>query len=195
MAAGSGRRTTAGLGLAAVLLCGCSDESKPAETLPSASDSPSTSAEALPPLGPPDFPVPAEAREKTPEGALEFIRYYMRLTEESAERRLDPQTLVDLSQGCGICIQISESIAGDQAAGYRYEATSTDFRPNGPGILSGDQAEVAFVYSQGPVTVLDAAGQVVAARSAPATGELQSGAQLVWDAQRSTWLVTSLTVG
>ncbi|MCW2579144.1 MAG: uncharacterized protein JWR82_745, partial [Blastococcus sp.] len=51
----------------ALLLSGCSEKQEANDTLPSTSASPST--EALPEVGPADFPVPDEARTKDAAGA------------------------------------------------------------------------------------------------------------------------------
>ncbi|HEX2074853.1 MAG TPA: hypothetical protein VHF92_13800, partial [Geodermatophilus sp.] len=140
--------------VAAAVLSGCSERQEANDTLPTATSEPTSTTEELPPLGPANFPMPAEARAKTPEGAVEFMRYYMSLTEVLAEQALDPQPLLDLSNGCGVCNRIAQSLAGDLAAGYRYQDTWIAFQPYGPGVLTGEQAEVGFVYAQGPITVL-----------------------------------------
>ena len=195
MAAGFTRRTTAMLAVTAAALCGCSDEQKPAETLPDASSSTSTSSEALPPLGPPDFPVPDEAREKTPEGALEFTRYYIALIEYTANSSADPQPLLDMSSGCGTCSQIAQSFADDRIAARTYEEVTIHFVSAGPGVLNGERADVGFVLSQSAVVVRDAQGQPVPDRSSEATSDLQSGALLEWGASQTSWRVTTLTIG
>jgi hypothetical protein len=75
-------RLLAGLAAGAVVLSGCSERQEAADTLPEADATPSASEPELPPLGPPDLPVPDAAREKTPEGALAFAKYYMSLGTE-----------------------------------------------------------------------------------------------------------------
>jgi hypothetical protein len=54
---------------------------------------------------------------------------------------------------------------------------------------------MGFVYIQGPITVVDQAGQVVSDRSAPRSEDLQSGAILKWSDDRTTWVISGLTVG
>ncbi|MGY1745182.1 DUF6318 family protein [Blastococcus sp. SYSU D00695] len=188
-------RAVVALALTVGAVSGCSDEQQASQTLPSASTSPSSSAEALPPLGPPDFPVPDEARERTPEGALEFTRYYISLLEHIGNGDLNPQPLLDLSLDCSYCNQVASSLAEDRAAGYRYGDISVSFHPYGPGLLNGNEAEVGFVYSQSAFTVYDGNGQVIETQSASATGDLQSGALLAWQADLHVWRVTSMTIG
>lgn len=186
-------RLLAGLMAAAAALSGCAHNQAASESLPSTSASASTPA--LPPLGPKDFPVPARARAKTPDGAIEFIRYYMSLAHEVAVKSLNPKSLLDLSQDCRTCDSIVKSLSKDRAAGYSYKDYSFEFKEYGPGRMSGDTAEIAFVYRQGAVTVLDDHGSIVTARSAAATGKLQSGTHLLWRDDLSSWVITSLTVG
>ena len=72
---------------------------------------------------------------------------------------------------------------------------SYDFEEYGPGLLTGNTAEVGFVYKQGAFQAYGPGGEPVADRTASASGELQSGARLKWDADRLTWIVTSMTIG
>ncbi|MGY1664239.1 DUF6318 family protein [Geodermatophilus sp. SYSU D00705] len=192
------RRTTlrlaAGLAAGVALLGGCSEKQEASDTLPSADATQPSEAE-LPSLGPAEFPVPDEAREKTPEGALAFTRYYIDLNGYIADGPRDPQPLLDLSQSCRQCRQVVQSYTDDRAAGYAYRDFSYTFLEAGPGLLEGDTAQVGFVYEQGPFTVLDTSGQQVTDRSTAATGKLQSGTMLKWDESLSTWIVTELTIG
>jgi hypothetical protein len=67
----------AGLAVATALVGGCASKHEANDTLPSASEtSPSPSLE---PLGPADFPVPAEARTQDAAGAEAALRYYLAL--------------------------------------------------------------------------------------------------------------------
>jgi hypothetical protein len=139
--------------------------------------------------------VPAEAREKSPEGAVEFVRYYASLTKYLAENGEDPEPLLALSQDCRTCVNIAQALADDLAAGYTYREYEFQFAEYGPALIEGDTAQMGFTYTQGPITVVDPAGAVVADRSAATPEELQSGAVLVWEPSRESWLITTLTVG
>ncbi|MCW2742470.1 MAG: uncharacterized protein JWR45_2892 [Blastococcus sp.] len=186
-------RLGAGLVLTASLLSGCSAKQEANQTLPTSSAAETTPE--LPPLGPEDFPVPAEAREKTPEGAVEFVRYYVGLAKFLAQNSTDAQPLLDLSQDCDICGQIAASLQEDFAAGYSYRDYDYSFKETGPGLIHGETAEMGFVYVQGPITVLDPTGNVVRDRSSGRTAELQSGAVLLWRNDLQSWAITTLTVG
>ncbi|MGY1769974.1 DUF6318 family protein [Blastococcus sp. SYSU D00813] len=195
MSAGWTARTTAALAVAAAVLSGCSDEQPANDSLPEPSTQASESEDALPPLGPPEFPVPDEARQKTPEGALAFTQYYIALIEYTADHTADPQPLLELSSGCGTCTRIAQSFADDRAAGNVYDDVTIQFTAAGPGILTGGQADVGFVLSQSAVVVRDAQGSPVEDRSSEATTDLQSGALLEWRADWHAWLITTLTIG
>jgi hypothetical protein len=181
------------LAVGAVVLSGCSEKQEANETLPSTSATPTTPE--LPPLGPEDFAMPDEARKKTPDGAVEFVRYWVTLVEYLAEHSLDPKPLLELSQGCETCSMIAESLAEDQTAGHTYREYSFEFTEYGPGLLTGDTAEMGFVYVQGPITVVNSNGQVVEERSSGKSSDLQSGALLEWRDDLTSWVITSLTVG
>ena len=185
----------AGLAAGAVVLSGCSERQEASDTLPGADASPSASEPSLPPLGPPNFPVPTEARYKTPEGALAFARYYMGLGTKIGEGTIPAEVLLELSAGCELCQQVADSYKADQAAGYIYHNATYTFDEYAPPTLSGDTAELGFVYAQSAYEVLDAEGNEITERSGDATGELQSGMILRWQEPLKSWTVTSLTIG
>jgi hypothetical protein len=188
-------RLAACLAVGAVVLSGCSEKWEANNTLPTASSSAAETTPELPPLGPKDFPVPPEAREKTPEGAVEFVRYYVSLAQYLAKNSMDPQPLLDLSQDCRICGMVAESLEEDLAADYTYRDYEFEFKEYGPGLIDGNTAEMGFVYVQGPITVVNQASEVVPERSAPRGDQLQSGAILLWKDNLSSWVITTLTVG
>ncbi|WP_029431252.1 DUF6318 family protein [Blastococcus sp. URHD0036] len=193
MAAGFTRRTTAVLAVSAAVLCGCSDEQKPAETLPDASSSASTSSEALPPLGPSDFPMPAEARTRDAAGAEAFTRYYIDLINRTSAV-MDAAPLREFSDGCADCIRIASDTEQDAAAGYHYEGgdlTVTSMQSSS----SGSSTEVAFFVDQAALSVVDASGQPVPDLTFTAQEQASCGATMRWDAERSTWVLISLTLG
>ncbi|PWW21786.1 hypothetical protein JD79_00927 [Geodermatophilus normandii] len=192
---GRAARTAAALVVATAALAGCSEAEPASETLPSTSAQAAPTTEALPPLGPADFPMPPEARQKTPAGAVEFTRYYMALGNHIATGPLDPEPLLELSNGCNTCQMVVDSYAADRTAGYMYGPSTYTFAESGPAMIEGDTAAVGFIYAESALTVYRPNGEVVQERSAAATGTLQSGAQLTWDAERVTWLVQILTVG
>ncbi len=188
-------RLVAGLAAGAVVLSGCSERQEAADTLPEANATPSASEPELPPLGPPELPVPDAAREKTPEGALAFAKYYMSLGTEIGRGTIPAQSLRDLSKNCALCNQVAGSFEADRSAGYTYRGANYTFAEYGLPHIENATAEVGFVYAQGAYTVIDASGEEVPDRSGEASGELQSGMLLEWRSDLQSWLVTSLTVG
>ena len=104
---GSGlvRGAVVGLLLATALLSGCAEKQEARDTLPTASAAPTT--EALPELGPADFPVPDEARTKDAAGAEAFLRYYIELSIGS--RRSRGQPLRDSAPDCQECLRIAQN--------------------------------------------------------------------------------------
>lgn len=187
-------RLLACLGVGAVVLTGCSEKQEASDSLPSSSSA-APSDDELPPLGPEDMPMPDEARTQDAAGAEAFVRYYVMLPKFLAESASDPQPLLDLSQGCLTCIRVVDSLREDLNAGYTYKQYNFTYTETGPALIQDDTAEVGFIYSQGPIVVVDANGQEVADRTTGPTGDLQSGAAVQWDEGRQTWLVTTLTVG
>jgi hypothetical protein len=179
---------------AAVALSGCSAKHQANESLPSTSSA-SPSTPALPPAGPKEFPVPTAAREKTPAGALAFAKYYIELGNKIGEGSIPPSSLLDLSRKCYLCRRIADSYEQDRAAGYVSQDATYSFKEYGPARLSGDHAELGFVYSQGAFTMVDSHGNPVPSRAGKATGDLQSGMLLDWHDELHSWIVTGLTIG
>ena len=67
-----------GVVVGTTLLTGCSEKQGANETLPSSSAA--ETSDALPEIGPADFPVPDEARTKDAAGAEAFLRYWIDLS-------------------------------------------------------------------------------------------------------------------
>jgi hypothetical protein len=189
-------RLAASLALGAVLLSGCSEKQEANDTLPTPSSSAAETTPELPPLGPEDFPVPVEAREKTPEGALAFAKYYMSLGMKIGQGDIPSKALLDLSTPeCRLCGRVAASFAEDQAAGYTRRGSSSTFEEYGLPLLTEDTADVGFVFTQSADQVIDREGKEVPSRAGKASGDLQSGMQLTWRDDLECWLVNSLTVG
>jgi hypothetical protein len=189
-------RLAAYLAVGTVVLTGCSEKQEASHTLPTTSAAETT--ESLPPVGPAAFPVPAEARQKTPEGALAFGKYYIALGTEIGKGNVPSQALLDLSTPeCRLCNQVAASFAEDQAAGYKHVGGSYSFKEYGPGFMSegGDVAELGFDYTQGADSVVDANGQDVPSRAGKESGLLRSGMRLDWRDDLHSWLVANLTIG
>src|SRR4051794_26604224 len=93
----------------AAVLTGCSDGGTANETLPSTSTTAAETSEALEPLGPPDLPMPAEAREQTAAGAQVFLTYYVALMNHAQEQSTS-RFVRDLSVDCSTCISFADGI-------------------------------------------------------------------------------------
>jgi hypothetical protein len=184
-------RTTAAAVVGMAVLAGCSDAGTANETLPPITSSAAPTSDALQPLGPIDFPVPPEARKKTPEGVLAFTTYYLQLTDHLLPS-LDPGPLRDLSRGCETCDELAAGYEADRAAGYRYEAGRLSIDSTGTSVVKGEVGEISFLLTQPPVRVFDAQNHPVPDRQTD-TYQLTGGMALQWDAQRTTWIVTQLT--
>src|SRR5919112_63388 len=77
-----------------------------AERLLGADASPSATEAALPPLGPPDLPMPVEARTQDAAGAEAFVRYYIDLINRTSTV-MDAAPLREFSHSCADCNRIA----------------------------------------------------------------------------------------
>ncbi|MCZ2818734.1 DUF6318 family protein [Modestobacter sp. VKM Ac-2977] len=181
--------------MAIAVLSGCSRGETANETLPEASPSAAETSEALPPLGPPDLPMPPEAREQTEAGAAAFIRYYVELINHT-NSDMDPQFLRQLSRDCATCDRIADETDADALAGYRYVGGRLSVTSSLEATLSTPgQAESAFVIDQEELAIENSNGQPVPGLSFPALDDLQSGSVLTWNKGIASWMVTELTLG
>jgi Family of unknown function (DUF6318) len=185
-------RLVAGLAVGAVVLSGCSREQEAADTLPSA-DAPVATEEELPPLGPEDLRMPAEARTQDAAGAEAFVRYYIELINRTSTV-MDAEPLREFSDGCRECNRIADDTDEDAAAGYSYrggELTITYIEATDP----DPTATVSFTVDQAALTVVDPAGQPVQGLVFQALSRMSSGATLRWDEASQTWVMVGLTLG
>ena len=191
---GRAARTAAALVVATAALAGCSEAEPASETLPSTSAQAAPTTEALPPLGPADFPMPPEARTQDGPGAEAFTRYYIGLINRTSTV-MDAVPLREFSSGCRDCDRIAAFVDDYAAQGYRYEGGVLTITWIGPAFRPGETVEVGFVADQAELRVLDSNGALLPELGSPAYPELQSGVVASWDNQRSTWVVTTLTLG
>jgi hypothetical protein len=180
----------AGLVVGTTLLSGCSEKVEANDTLPSTSAAPTT--EALPPVGPADFPVPAEARTKDAAGAEAFLRYWIDLLNRQQAIPAG-QPLRDLGPECGECLRIARVYDDSAAAGRRYLGGTLKVVDAAASPVEGDQSSVSFIASEDAVQLVDASGTPV--QSLEAAAELSSGITLTWSAIDRAWLVASMTLG
>ena len=177
------------------LLAGCSDSGGANETLPSPSSTAAETSASLPPLGPPDLPMPAEAREQTEAGATAFSRYYLELINHTSVD-MDSQYLRQLSIGCSACERIADETDSDAAAGYRYSGGQLSIDGELRAVIDpSGAAESAFVLDQAALQVVDSTGQPILNLSFSALADLPSGAAATWDQDLRSWRMTELTLG
>ncbi|HEY4625409.1 MAG TPA: DUF6318 family protein [Blastococcus sp.] len=185
------RRWLAFIAVGAVLLSGCSKKQEANDTLPSPSAAETTPE--LPPLGPDDMPMPAEARTQDAAGAEAFVRYYIALINRTSTI-MDAKPLRDLSDGCADCNRIADATEQAEAAGRDYVGGQMTILQVGRPLVRGDKAELALRVDQAEFVVLDPSGRPTEGGS-EAFSNVAGGATLRWDGTRQTWLVAGLTLG
>ncbi len=185
------RWAVAGLVVGSTLLAGCSEKVEASDTLPSTSASPTP--KALPTLGPPDLPMPAEAREQTAEGADAFTRYYVEIY-NYALRTLDTTYMRDLSRGCDTCDQLADQVDRVAAASQQYEGGQVRVIGSTPPYLTGDEAQLVFDISQAPLSITSD-GVPMEGRSFPEQTTTGGGGIVQWSDDRETWIFTQWVVG
>jgi len=177
--------------LGTAVLTGCSEKQEASETLPSSSAA--ETSQALPELGPADFPVPDEARTKDAAGAEAFLRYYIDLSNRQQER-LDGEPLRQLGPECRECLRIAKNFDDVAAAGQRYQGGELSLNDVTEPQLTETEASINFGIRQEAVDVVDAAGNPVV-EGLPVQPNLGSGITLLWSDQYQGWLVKSITLG
>jgi hypothetical protein len=187
-------RLVAGLAAGALALSGCSERQEANDTLPEADASPSASEPSLPPLGPPDLPMPAEARTQDAAGAEAFVRYYIDLINRTSTV-MDAAPLREFSNGCAECDRIAADTENDGAAGYRYKGGAITITATGDAFIKEEKAEIAFVADQASLQVVDSNSEPVTDLSFGAYSGFSGGASAGWDSIQSTWRLTGLTLG
>jgi hypothetical protein len=184
-------RLVAGLAAGAVALSGCSERQEANDTLPEADASPSASEPSLPPLGPPDLPMPAEARTQDAAGAEAFVRYYIDLINRTSTV-MDAAPLREFSQGCEDCNRIASQAEEAAAAGRNYEGGRITILQLGQPLMKSGTAEMALRISQEKFIVLDSRGKPTGGGSA-AFSNILGGVSLAWQSGQQTWFMTGLT--
>ncbi|MCZ2836065.1 hypothetical protein [Modestobacter sp. VKM Ac-2985] len=178
--------------MAIAVLGGCSRGETANETLPEAAPSSTETSEALPPLGPPDLPMPAEAREQTPAGAEAALRYYLELVTHQAG--VSGQTLRDLSRDCEFCEFIADRYDEDASAGNSYTGGQLTIQGMSPPALSGNTAEFSFTVDQADVSIFAPDGSPVVGRGQAAAAGMNAGALMTWSDQVDAWFINQLLI-
>ncbi len=182
------------MALGTALLAGCASEAAeaPSESLPSTS-SPAPTTEALPAVGPADFPVPPEARTKDAAGAEAFLRYWIDLL--NRQRAIPAgQPLRDLGPDCQECLRIAKNYDDAATAGNRYIGGEVSLNDVPSPMLEGDTAQLVFGARREPISLVDPAGTEIEGRP-DAAPNLGSGLNLKWSASTQSWMVTAFQLG
>jgi hypothetical protein len=187
------RRLVAGLAAGAVVLSGCSERQEANDTLPEADASPSASESELPPLGPPDLPMPAAARTQDAAGAEAFVRYYIDLINRTSTV-MDAAPLREFSDGCTECNRIASNTEVATANGQAFQHGEISIIQMGTPLIADGTAQLALRVDQARFVVVDASGVPVDGGSEAYTN-ISGGVALQWDASRTTWSINQLTFG
>ena len=185
------RWAIAGLIVGTALLSGCSEKVEANDTLPPTSAAETT--EALPPVGPADFPVPDEARTKDAAGAEAFLRYFIELINRQQTVPAG-QPLRDLGPDCQECLRIARNYDDAAAAGNKYVGGELSLNDVPPPVLNTDEALISFGARREAVSLVDGSGNTLEARPDPAVN-LGSGINLKWSEDDQFWIVTGFNIG
>jgi hypothetical protein len=184
---------TAALGTALLTGCGAAAEAEgPSTSLPSATTAAPTT-EALPVVGPADFPVPPEARTQDAAGAEAFLRYWIELIDR---QRAIPagQPLRDLGPDCHDCLRIAHNYDEAAAAGNRYVGGELTLNDVTTPRVDGDTAAFGFGIRQEAVQLVNSAG-VPIDDGQEASPNVAGGIDLLWSDDEQSWIVTSFGFG
>lgn len=190
MARGWALRILACLAAAAVLVTGCSHKHEPSSTAPTTTSA--TASPTLPPVGPPDMPMPADARQMTADGFNAFTKYYIELINRLGTH-LEGKYLRQLSTSCETCNRIANDADSDAQKGYSYQGGTITITSIAPAYLSGTKAESAFIVDQAAYVVLDAGQHPVDGLSENAIASMAAGMSGNWTGDH--WIVTNLSFG
>jgi hypothetical protein len=174
------------------LLTGCSEKQEANDTLPSPSAAETT--EALPEIGPADFPVPDEARTKDAAGAEAFLRYYVELLNRQQAIPAG-QPIRDLSPECATCLRIARAFDDSAAAGHTYYGGKLTLNDVIEPQLSGDTAKLIFGTRVEALSIRDSTGGLVSDGQNDLVANAGSGMTLTWSDEDQSWLAAGLTIG
>ncbi|MGY5882464.1 DUF6318 family protein [Modestobacter lacusdianchii] len=184
-------RTVAATAMGMALLASCSNGETANETLPPASSS-AESSESLAPLGPADFPMPIEAREKTQAGAIAASQYFIQLTVRAYQQG-DTEPVRALSRDCEYCEFLIEAVNEDQAAGNQIRGGDVSFADPGQAHLTGETAETAFTVEQTSLSVIGPDKELIASRTQPSFTAFTALAA-TWSPDLQAWLINQVTI-
>jgi hypothetical protein len=186
------RWAVAGLVVGTTLLSGCAEKVEANDTLPPTSAAETT--DALPPMGPADFPVPAEARTKDAAGAEAFLTYWIELLNRQ-QAVPDGKPLRDLAPDCRECLRIAKAFDDAAAAREVYEGGQLSLNDVAEPQMNGDSASINFGTRVEPVVVRDSTGAPVPDGVGDLNPNAGSGVTLKWSTALRGWLVIGMTIG
>jgi hypothetical protein len=173
---------------AAATLTGCGAEGRQVSTdLPPMASSSAESTPELPPLGPADLPMPAEARQRTPEGARAFMTYYLEVYNH-AQRTLEPTWLRKLSEGCETCDDVASQLESIVADGRGYEGGEVRIDYMSEAVVQGDEAQLTLTTTQDALSATED-GVPIDGLSFPAYTSRNGGAILKWINEQASWQI------
>lgn len=177
---------------AALLLSGCTSTQR-AGSLPPTTRTAAASTTGLAPLGPADFPVPAEARAQTADGATAFLKYYIELLGR-AQQSNNSDGLRELSNDCDTCERFATGLDDLAADGYTTSGGGIEFNGASEPILKEGDAEFGLAITQLASTVQDSSGKDDPSKERRQASFAASGARLHWDEASSCWLISVLAI-
>jgi hypothetical protein len=180
------------VGTALLTGCGAAEVEAPSTSLPSATTAAPTT-DALPVVGPPDFPVPPEARTQDAAGAEAFLRYWIDLLNRQQSIPAG-QPLRDLGPECQECLRIAHVFDEAASAGHRYEGGTVTVKDVPAPIMGDGTASFSFSVSAEAERLVDMTGAEVAPPLSAAS-LLASGLDLTWSSTERAWLVTNFGIG
>jgi hypothetical protein len=188
------RLTAAAVALGTALLsgCGAAEAEAPSTSLPSATTAAPTT-EALPVVGPADFPVPPEARTQDAAGAEAFLRYWIDLIDR---QRAIPagQPLRDLGPDCHDCLRIAHNYDEAAAAGNRYAGGELTLNDVTAPDMGAESAYISFGIRQEAVQLVDSSGAPID-EGQEASPNVFGGINLLWSNDQQSWIVTNFGFG
>jgi hypothetical protein len=179
-----------GLVVGVAVLSGCSEKQEANDSLPTASSTPTE--DPLPPLGPEDLPMPAEARTQDAAGAEAFVRYYIALINRTSEV-MDAAPLREFSDGCTECERLARNTEEAAAAGHDYEDGAITIVRLGRPLIADGTAQLALRVNQAAFRVVDADGETL--DGSEPYSDISTGVALTWDPSQVAWAMTQLTFG
>lgn len=181
-----------GLAVGATVLSGCAAKEPASTSLPATTSKAAPTTATLPPLGPPDFPVPAAARTKDAAGAEAFVRYWIDLLNRQQSLPAG-EPLRQLGPRCSECLRIAHVFDEAAAKGEHYEGGRLAINSFGAPIVANDRTTVSFNARGDAIRRVNITGRVL--ETVAKADRLGSGMTLEWSETTLGWVVTGVALG